>query len=116
MHSSAGAEMGNFRLDEDGNVVPFATEQTVRTLEIARRVLNDPALVVPHRRRLRVRAEMEGFRQLGRSVSADLAVPGTELLGPVQRALRTQPGVAVNRLALRAVAVRIRNRIRTSLR
>ena len=116
VHSSAGAEMGNFRLDEHGNVVPFATEQTVRTLEIARRVLNDRSLAVPRRRRLRARAEIEGFRQLGRSVSADLAVPGTELLGPLQRALRSQPGVVVNRLALRAVAVRVRNRIRTSLR
>lgn len=116
VHSSAGAEMGNFRLDANGNVVPFATEQTVRTLQIARRVLNDAALGIPERRRLRARAEIEGFRQLGRSVAEDLAVPGTELLVPIQRALRSQPGAIVNRRLLRAVAVRVRNRISTQLR
>lgn len=115
VHSSAGAEMGNFRLDDDGNVVPFETEQTVRTLGIARRVLNDAELAVPHRTRLRARAEIEGFRQLGRSVSADLAVPGTEFLGTVQRALRAQPVAAVNRRLLLAAAVRVRNRVRSLL-
>ena len=116
VHSSAGAAMGNFRLDENGNVVPFATEQTIRTLEIARRVLKDPGLAVPHRRRLRARAEIEGFRQIGRSVGDDLAVPGTGVLEPVLRAVRSHPAAAVNRRLLLAVAVRLRNRIRTNLR
>lgn len=115
VHASAGAGMGNFRLDEHGKVLPFATEQTVRTLEIARRVLSDDQLDIPHRSRLRVRAEVEGLRQLGRSVSADLSVPENALLGTVRRAVRSQPVSALHPKIVRAVGVRTRNRIQTAL-
>ena len=54
VHASAGSVMGNFQLDASGTVIPNVTEQVVRTLGVARRVLRDQSLRVPHRGRLRV--------------------------------------------------------------
>lgn len=109
VHASAGSEMGNFRLHANGSVVPNATEQVVRTLHIARRVLGDPTLDVPHRARLRVLAEVEGARQLAPAVAADLALPGTSVTRIVMRALRALPVMVVSPLLVRAVGVRVRN-------
>lgn len=104
--------MGNFGLDENGVVVPFATEQVVRTLCVARRVLRDPNLDIPNRNRLRMRAEVEATRQIGRAVGADLAVAGTSLSGVVGRAVRAVPAAAFNLAVLRAAGVRVRDRLR----
>lgn len=112
VHASAGSTMGNFGLDENGVVVPFATEQVVRTLCVARRVLRDPNLDIPNRNRLRMRAEVEATRQIGRAVGADLAVAGTSLSGVVGRAVRAVPAAAFNLAVLRAAGVRVRDRLR----
>lgn len=111
VHASAGSEMGNFQLDANGTVVPNATEQVVRTLGVARRVLRDPSLNVPHRPRLRVLAEIEGVRQLAPAVAADLAVPANSVSRIVLRAVRALPAIVFSPSLLRAVGLRARNRV-----
>ena len=111
LHTSAGAAMGNFRLDADGRVVPNATEQVARMVGVARRVLRDPALDVPVRTKLRIRNEIEATRQFSRAIGLDLE-EGAGLRSVIGRAFRAQPAVAVHPRVIRSVGVRVRDRLR----
>ena len=113
VHASAGAAMGNFRLDSSGAVVAFESEQVMRALEVARRVLSNRSLPVPSRTKLRVVAEVDSARRLGRSVATDLAA-GMPLWGLMGRVARVQPAAALHPQFWRGVGVRLRDQLRGS--
>ncbi len=111
VHVSAGSTMGNFTVDGSGVIVPNAVDQVVKTIGVARRVLSDPSIAVPRRRRLRATAEWRGATRMASSLASDLSFGPANGRDRIRAAVRGQPLVLCVPLFWRVLLAHLRGRV-----